>query len=224
MAWWSLRFRGGISLDALARAVLVCGRHFAGREKIETAERVRRATDIFKTYAEEIRVMISLNVKEESAADDIFQDLFLSIVRTPVPRDIDRVPAYLYRIVTNDVIDETRRMSNYAEFVRDYRECGDRETTQEAPESDAIELEETHAMLRSLRQRLPNHEAEAVIQRYFYDNTAGDAARKMEVDSKSFSQYLYRGKVKILRLQRKEREKREKQGDKNEYLQQSGKV
>lgn len=211
-------------MDALAWAVLVCGRHFAGREEIETAERVRRAADIFNTYAEEIRVMISLNVKEESAADDIFQDLFLSIVRTPVPQDIDRIPAYLYRIVTNDVIDETRRMSNYAEFVRDYRECGDHEAMQEAPERDTIELEETHAMLQSLRQRLPNHEAEAIIQRYFYDKKAGEAARKMDVDSKSFSQYLYRGKMKILRLQRKEREKREKQGDKNEYLQQSGKV
>jgi RNA polymerase sigma factor (sigma-70 family) len=212
-------------LDALARAVLVCRRHFAGRDKIETAERVRRAADIFKTYDEEIRAMISLNVKEESAADDVFQDLFLSIVRTPVPQDIDRVPAYLYRIVANDMIDETRRLSNYAQFVRDYRECGNREATQEAPESDAIELEETHAMLRSLRNRLPYHEAEAIIQRYFYDKKAGDAARKMEIDSKSFSQYLHRGKVKILRSQRKEREKREKQGDnKNEYLQQSGKV
>jgi RNA polymerase sigma factor (sigma-70 family) len=220
-----LRFCGGISFDAPARAVLVCERHFAGRDKIETAERVRRATDIFKTYDEEIRAMISLNVKEESVADDIFQNLFLSIVRTPVPQDTDRVPAYLYRIVTNDVIDETRRLSNYAEFVRDYRECGKHEATQETPESDAIEIEETHAMLRSLRNRLPYHEAEAVIQRYFYDNKAGDAAKKMEVDSKSFSQYLYRGKMKILRSQRREREKREKQGDsKNEYLQQSGKV
>ena len=77
--------------------------------------------------------MISLNVREQSAADDIFQDLFLSIVRTPVPQDIDRIPAYLYRIVANDVIDETRRLSNYAEFVRDYRESGKHEAMQEAP-------------------------------------------------------------------------------------------
>lgn len=166
--------------------------------------------------------MISLNVKEESTADDIYQNLFLSIVQTPIPRNIGRVPAYLYRIVTNDVIDENRKLNNYTEFVKDYRECGDLKAEQEAPESDVMELEETRAMLLSLRKHLPRHEAEAVIQRYVYNNKAGVAAENMEVESKTFSQYLYRGKSKMRRLQRA---KREKQGDRrNEYLQQSGRV
>lgn len=202
--------------------MLICGWHFAGRDKIEKAERVRRAADVFETYGDEIRAMISLNVREESVADDIFQNLFLSIVRTPIPHNVDRVPAYLYRIVANDVIDENRRLNNYVEFVRYYRECGKHRATQDGPENDVIEAEETREMLRSLRKWLPYHEAEAIIQRYFYDNKAGVAARKMELDSKTYSQYLHRGKAKIRRLQRKKREKQE--DSKNEYLQQSGKL
>lgn len=189
--------------------------------KIETAERVQRAADIFEAYGAEIRVMISLSIKEQSAADDMFQNLFLSIVRAPIPPDTSRVVSYLYRIIANDVIDENRRIGNHAEFVRGYRECGSYKTTHEEPESDVIESEETCAMLRSLRKRLPDHEAEAIIQRYVYGSRIGDAARKMEVDSKTFSQYLHRGKVKIRRLHHK---KQLKQEDKNEYLQQSGKL
>ncbi len=165
--------------------------------------------------------MISLNVKEQSAADDVFQDLFLSIVRTPVPADVDRVTSYLYRVVTNDVIDEARRSRNYSEFVRDYRERGNHRAAHEGPEQNVMAVEETSAMLRSLRKRLPFHEAEAFIQRYYHENEGRDAARIMDVDSKTYSQYLYRGTSRIRRLHRK---KRGKQGDKNECLQQPDKL
>ena len=189
--------------------------------EIGTEERVRQAEDIFETHGDEIRAMISLNVREQAAADDMFQDLFLSIVQNPIPTDTDRVAAYLYRIVANDVIDETRRSHNYAEFVRGYRERGNHKETQEAPENDVILLEEVDAALRLLKKQLAYHEVEAVIQKYVCGNKTRDAARKMEVDSKTYSQYLYRGKAKIRQLHRS---KGEKQGDKNEYLQQSDKL
>jgi len=194
------------------------GQRLAGRVEIDTAERVKQAADVFETYGDEIRAMISLSVKEPSAADDIFQDLFLSIVQTPVPPDTDRVPAYLYRVITNDVIDETRKLSNYSEFVREYRERAVHETTQEAPEDNAIKVEETNEMIETLRKRLPSHEAEAVIRSCVYGNKARYAAKKMGLDRNTFSQYLYRGKTRIRRLLGK---KREKQGDMNEYSQQS---
>ncbi len=178
--------------------------------KIETAERVRQAADVFEVYGDEIRAMISLNVKEQSTVDDMFQNLFLSVVRSPIPPGTDRVVSYLYRIIANDLIDENRRLSNYAEFVRGYRECGCLSETQQTPESGAIEIEETHAMLQLLRKQLPAHEAEAVVHKYFHGRETTDAAERMQVDNKTFSQYAYRGKRKIRRLHRK---MQQKQGD-----------
>jgi len=70
--------------------------------EIELEERVKQAEDIFETYGDEIRAMISLNVKEQSMADDVFQDLFLSVVHKPIPPGIDRIEAYLCRIITKD--------------------------------------------------------------------------------------------------------------------------
>ncbi|UCE49017.1 MAG: hypothetical protein JSW47_02525 [Phycisphaerales bacterium] len=162
--------------------------------------------------------MISLNIKEQSKADDTFQNLFLSIVQTPVPPDTTRIASYIYRILTNDIVDETRKSDVYNQFVQRYREHGKHKTKQEDPEAEAIELEETLRMFRSLRKRLPAHQAEAVIQSCILGNNTKDAARKMELDTKTFSQYLYRGKRKIYQLLKKKRDKR---GKRNECVQQS---
>ncbi len=160
--------------------------------------------------------MISVNIEEESAADDTFQTLFLSIVKTPVPRNSGHVVSYIYKTLTNDIIDEKRKTDVYSRCVRGYRQCGDYKTMQEDPETKAIEIEETQRMFRSLRKHLPDHQAEAVIQNCILGNNTEDAAKKMDLDRRTFSQYLYRGKEKIRRLVG---EKRKKQGDKNEHVQ-----
>ncbi len=168
-----------------------------GRLEIETRERVRRAADIFERYGSEIRAMISFNVKEQSMADDIFQNLFLSIVHKPIPPEVDRVEAYLYRIVTNDVIDETRKTNGHRNDVRVYGKYRNSQPRQEAPENDFVESEEMRKMLQTIRKRLPWREAQAVIHRHLCDNEVSDGARKMNVDKRTFSRYLSRGKQRI---------------------------
>jgi RNA polymerase sigma factor (sigma-70 family) len=160
--------------------------------------------------------MISLKIKEQSAADDTFQNLFLSIVKTPVPADTSRITSYIYKILMNDIIDETRKSDVYRQFVHGYREFCDYKTMQEDPETEAIELEETQRMFQSIRRNLPAHQAEAVIQTCVLGNNTGDAARKMALKPRTFAKYLYKGKRKLRRLFGK---KREKQGDGNELVQ-----
>jgi len=165
--------------------------------------------------------MISLNVEEESAADDTFQSLFLSIVKTPVPRDSTQVVAYVYRVLTNDMIDERRKADVHDRFVRRCRRYGDYRTRQEDPEAEAIEVEETRRMLQALRKHLPDHQAEAVIQSCVLGNNTEDAAEEMDLDRRTFSQYLYRGKERMRRLIG---EKRKEQGDNNEHVQKKVKL
>jgi RNA polymerase sigma factor (sigma-70 family) len=168
--------------------------------KIETEKRVRRAEDIFETYGDEIRAMISLNVKEQSMADDVFQNLFLSVVHKPIPPHIDRIEAYLYRTITNDVIDETRKTSGYHDVVRGYARHNKHQKTQEPPEDDVIEVEDVRKMLQLIERQLPSREAEAVIRRHVYGNNVSDGAKEMNVDSRSFSRYVSRGKRRIRQL------------------------
>ena len=168
--------------------------------EIETRERVRRAEDIFETYGDEIRAMITLSVKEQSMADDIFQNLFLSVVCKPIPTHIDRIEAYLYRIITNDIIDETRKTNGYRELVRGYGRHNSHRLRQEPPDGEVIEVEDVRKMLELIERQLPSREAEAVIRRHVYGDDVSEGAREMNVDTRTFSRYLSRGKGKIRRL------------------------
>ncbi|MHC4433475.1 MAG: RNA polymerase sigma factor [Planctomycetota bacterium] len=168
--------------------------------KIETRERVKRAEDIFETYGDEIRAMISLNVKEQSRADDVFQNLFLSVVHKPIPTHVERIEAYLYRIITNDIIDETRKTNGYHELVRGYGQHNSRRMRQESPGGDAIEVEDVRKMLQLIERQLPPREAEAVIRRHVYGDDVSDGAREMNVDTRTFSRYLSRARRRIRRL------------------------
>ena len=176
--------------------------------KIGTEERVKQAEDIFETYGDEIRAMISLNVKEQSMADDIFQNLFLSVVHKPIPPHINRIGAYLYRIIANDVIDETRKANGYHHVVRGYGQCKNHQTTQEPPDDGAIEVEDVHKMLQLIKRHLPSREAEAAICRHVYGKNVSDGAKEMNVDSRTFSRYLSRGKRRIRLLIGKGKEDR----------------
>ncbi len=168
------------------------------KNEIEKEERVKQAEDIFETYGDEIRAMISLNVKERSTADDVFQNLFLSVVHKPIPSDIGRIEAYLYRIITNDVIDETRKTNGYYDFVRGYGRHNDHETSQEQPpDNEAIEVEDARKMLQAIERQLPAREAEAVLRKYVHGNNISDGAKEMNIDSRTFSQYLSRGRRRM---------------------------
>jgi DNA-directed RNA polymerase specialized sigma24 family protein len=55
-------------------------------------------------------------------------------------------------------------------------------------------------MLQLIERQLPSREAEAVIRRHVHGDDVSDGARKMNVDTRTFSRYLSRGKKRIRRL------------------------
>ena len=58
------------------------------RENIDTntQNNLQMAAEILNEYGNEIREMIRFHIKNEPVVDDIFQELFLSIVRSPIPQ------------------------------------------------------------------------------------------------------------------------------------------
>ncbi len=61
-------------------------------------ERIRLASRVFERYGALIRAIITHNVEDQSIADDIYQNVFLSIVHKPVPSE-GNIEAYLYKLV-----------------------------------------------------------------------------------------------------------------------------
>ena len=83
-----------------------------GNNLTEVHTRVGLAAEVFGKYGDEILAVIRFNVDDQSRANDIFQDFFISLIRKPIPPHVKDVKRYIYKAVTNDVIDFSRRIRN----------------------------------------------------------------------------------------------------------------
>jgi RNA polymerase sigma factor (sigma-70 family) len=163
---------------------------FSETNRKEIRKRVGLAAEIFDKYGDEIRAIIHFNVKDKSRADDIFQEFFVSIVNKPIPSGIQDIRAYLYRAVTNDVIDVSRQIKCHQDHIQKYAECLKHSVIQEDPQNTAIQTENTKKMFYLIESRLPKREAQVVIQRYGQGFSTKDTAKKMSVNKRIVSRYL----------------------------------
>ena len=95
--------------------------------------RVAAAAKIFDDHGGFIRIVIRSQVQDEDLAEDLFQDFFISLISKPLPRGLRNIKGYLYRAITNDIVDATRRMMKYRAYMRKYAECPNRPDRQKTP-------------------------------------------------------------------------------------------
>ena len=155
------------------------------------------AAKIFAEYGDFIHMVIFSQVKNEARTDDIFQDFFLSLVRKPIPQDVKNIKGYLYRAITNDIIDATRRVNKYSYHMHKYHEYPNHSINKRTPENAFINVEETNKMFGLIKGRLTNSQYQAMALRYRTDHSIKEVAKKMGVKSTSVSRYLSIGLKKI---------------------------
>jgi RNA polymerase sigma factor (sigma-70 family) len=163
---------------------------FSRTDRSEVRRRVRLASELFQKYGEEIRAIIHFNVKDKSKADDIFQEFFVSVIHKPIPSGIEDVKAYVYRAVTNDVIDLAREAKNHRDHLHKYAYCRKKWVKPEDPQRNAILAESTKRMFRLIESHLPKREAQVVLQRFGHGSSIKDTAERMRVDKRNISRYL----------------------------------
>lgn len=157
---------------------------------VEIQRNVKMAAEVFDEYGDEIRAIIKFNVKSETETDDIFQEFFLSIVHRPIPQSVQDIRGYLYRAVTNDIIDISRRSKSHRNRIKRYAECHKYNINEEYPENIVIQTEGVQKMFQLIESRLPKREAEVVVQRYGRNLNTTDTAQRMSVDRRTVSRYL----------------------------------
>ena len=158
---------------------------------------VGQATVIFARYGDFIRAVIHSQVRNEAQADDMFQDFFLSLVYKPIPQNVKNIKGYLYRAITNDVIDATRRVERYSHHMHKYAEHFNHSINKRIPENAFIEKEETNKMFELIKGRLTNSQSQAIDLRYRNHHSIKEVAEKMDVKSTSVSRYISIGLRKI---------------------------
>ena len=155
------------------------------------------AAEIFTEYGDFIHTTIRYQVKNETQADDLFQDFFLSLVASPLPTGVRNIRDYLYRAITNDVIDATRRVERYLKHVHKYSKYLEPPIDKRTPEDAFIETEETKKMFELIEMHLRCSHAQAITLRYRDDYDIKEVAKKMNVDSGTVRKYIYIGLSKI---------------------------
>lgn len=163
---------------------------FSRTDSSEIQKRVGFAADVFQRYGDDIRAFIHFSVKDKSRADDIFQELFVSIIYKPIPSDVQDIKAYVYRTVTNDVIDMSRQTRNHRSHLYKYAKWRKTSIIPDDPQKNAILMESTKKMFQFIESRLPKREAQVVLQRFGHGSSVKDTAQKMDVDKRIVSRYL----------------------------------
>jgi RNA polymerase sigma factor (sigma-70 family) len=161
------------------------------------SDNVEGATKIFEEHAVFIRAAIHSQIKNHTRADDLFQDFFLSLVSKPIPEGIRDIKSYLYRAITNDIVDGSRRTEKYRARVKKYAESVNYAINKSGPENALIETEEINKMFKIIEGLLPRSEAQAIILRYKNNCSIKEVARKMCVNNRTVSRYISTGLSKI---------------------------
>ncbi len=165
-------------------------------QKSDVPSNVERATGIFDKYGDFIRSVIRYNIRNEPEAEDVFQDLFLSLVAKPIPVEVQNVKGFLYKLLCDTVKDAYRRINRYQSRIHRYAKRNLR-VAENRPETELLSVEETEKMFDLIERQLPTQEALAVILRYRDDYNTGEVAEMMGVKQKSVSRYVSVGLKKI---------------------------
>ena len=168
----------------------------AKKEPVLTGN-VARAAEIFSEYGDFIRTVIYYHVENNAQADDLFQDFFLSLVSKPIPANIQNVKGYLYKAITNDIVDAVRRVEKYKTRMNKYAERLNYSVNNNRPENAFIETEQTNKMFRLIEGWLRHSEAQAITLRYRNSYNIKEAAKKMHVNNRTISRYISAGLSKV---------------------------
>ena len=173
----------------------------AALDLTETQQRVQMATHIFQEYGDDIREMIRFSVRDEGLAEDIYQDLFLSMVSAKLPPKIRNMRRFLYRAITNDIISMARRSRRRHElmklYARDYRTA---ELEEKSPGERLIQSEQKEQVFLQLEKELCPSEYKAVLWRFQRGGDNQEAAEELGIKKRSFIRYLCAGLKKIRQL------------------------
>jgi RNA polymerase sigma factor (sigma-70 family) len=151
------------------------------------------ATEIVSEYSDFIYMVIYSQVKNKSRVDDIFQDFFISLVFKPIPHNVKNIKSYLYKAISNDIVDIQRQMERYKEQIKKYRENCDFSINNTLPENALNKEEQMNKMFDLIKGRLTSSQSQAIALRYGTNHTIEEVAEEMGVKRTSVSRYISTG-------------------------------
>jgi DNA-directed RNA polymerase specialized sigma24 family protein len=120
-------------------------------------------------------------VTRSDEEDEVYQNLYLSLVCNPPPEPLNNVPAYLNTVIRNDIIDAVRQRKSRREMVSRYAMSRTHDEVEGAPDDRETKAEEVRRIAGLVGNLLPAHEARPVIERHAGGHSTTYVASRMQV-------------------------------------------
>ncbi len=146
-----------------------------------------------------IRTVLRLRADSASEAEDMFQELFLSLILRPPPADVQNMRGYLYRVIMNDLMNRRREREAYQRYLQRYRDDLGLRDGVESPDRSATEKEDAAMFMAFLCSHLQRREAEVMVMRYSRGYSIAEVAEKTGLGKRTVSRYLSSGLRRLWR-------------------------
>ena len=169
----------------------------------DTSGDVQRAAAIFFEHCDFIRTVIRYKIKDEGIAEDLYHNLFLSLVSRPVPAEVQDIKGYIYKAIINDITDHIRHIGRYQTSTNKYANYSNYSkltVNNRLPEDALIEkeqTEQTNRMVELIKRRVTKKEFKAITSRYRDGLSIKETADRLGIDNHSVSRYVSTGLRKV---------------------------
>jgi RNA polymerase sigma factor (sigma-70 family) len=164
----------------------------------DKTEAIRAATAICEKYGAFIRCVLRFQAGRRFEDADLFQEFFLLLVHKPVPPDVRNVKSFLYRAITNYVLDLLRKRTRYRHHLKKYAE-EIRISINNRPLASAFVHDRENDAAAYLSRLLQGREAQAFALKYRDNCSVAEIAARMGVDRRTVSRYLAESRKKLRR-------------------------
>jgi RNA polymerase sigma-70 factor (ECF subfamily) len=160
--------------------------------------RERELEEVFREhYPMLYRTAYSI-LNSSADAEDVPQTIFLRLLRTGVPPDVDNIKGYLYRSAVNLSLNVLR--SRRREILTNDADC------REIPigNSESASAEDLHRRLTEAIAELTPEAAQVVILRYVHDYSDAQIAKLLGTSRGVIAMKLFRARARLKKLVVKE--------------------
>ena len=171
-----------------------------GRSTGRNRETVKSTARLFAEHHDFILMVIRDKCGCALDVEDVYQDVFLTLVRRPVPETVENVKGYLQRTIAIQANEAVRQRRRYHSVLERYAQNRGQRSAGQAPEAPVAVREEAQRALDLIEKGLlTKGESRAIELRYMHNWRPGDVAREMGVHVRSVSRYVSVG-LKRMRL------------------------
>lgn len=157
---------------------------------------VRKATEIFSEHGAFL-MQVFMRDLDEHDAHDLWQNLYMSLVRKPLAENLENVGGYLYRAAKHDIIDFRRKSKLRRQKIEDYSTKHIPIKVVKDPALTMIVRESLMTAFSLVETRFPPSISQAVLYKRRDGLKNGEIAEKMGIKKQTVEYYLSIGTTMI---------------------------